>query len=166
MVWDEIKDSLDTTVEPEFATLPKKEFLKEAGLSEILVTSPGLTTLLETAALKIPTVLLPPQNLSQYINCRMHQMASTNGEAVLWPSKGLSFESLESFLDDGEEAVVNRIYQEIGELAGKPEISESLEAVFRSCLHRARTGRNASGTILDRIGCDGSAEILEVLTSL
>lgn len=166
MVWDEIKDSFDRTIEPEFVTLPKIEFLKETSRSEILVTSPGLTTLLETAGLKIPTVLLPPQNLSQYINCRMHQMASANGEAVFWPTEGLSFGSLESFLDEGEERVVNRIYQGIGELAGNSEISESLEGVFRSSLHRARTGRIPTGTILDMIGGNGSAEIIEVLTNL
>jgi hydroxymethylcytosylglucuronate/cytosylglucuronate synthase len=165
-VWNEVRGLVDMKVEPEFVTLSQKEFLRETGCSELLVTSPGLTTLLETAVLEIPMVLLPPQNLSQYLNSRMHQMASPDGEIVSWPATELSFESLETFLDEGEEVVVRQIYRRIGELEGKPEVSDSIEATFRSCLDRARRCKTGRGTILDLIGRGGSAQVIELLTNL
>jgi hypothetical protein len=165
-VWNEVRGRVAAKVEPEFVTFPQNEFLREVACSEILVTSPGLTTLLETAVLKIPTVLLPPQNLSQYLNSRMHQMASPNGDIVSWPTKELSFESLETSLDEGEEVVVREIYRRIGELEGKPGISDSIEATCRSCLDRARTCKAGQGTILDLIGRGGSAQIIELLRNL
>lgn len=43
------------------------EFIKEMVNTKVLITTPGLTTLLEAYSLNIPILFLPPQNYSQYL---------------------------------------------------------------------------------------------------
>jgi hydroxymethylcytosylglucuronate/cytosylglucuronate synthase len=155
-----------TRIQLEFCTLPKKVFLREIGRSEIFLTSPGLTTLLETAGIQTPTILLPPQNLSQYSNERMHRMAFPEHESILWPTKNLDFVSLEPHLQKGEELVVKRIDHSLAQLRGDAEIREKLEIAFRMALARVRKCGVRTKSILDVIGGDGSAQILEVLGGL
>ncbi|BCK01490.1 hypothetical protein [Anaerocolumna chitinilytica] len=50
-----------------FHSKSHKEFLKSICECDILITTPGLTTLLEAYTLGIPTIFLPPQNYSQYL---------------------------------------------------------------------------------------------------
>lgn len=160
-----MRDALPARIQPEFCTLPKRAFLREIGRSEIFFTSPGLTTLLETAGLQTPTILLPPQNLSQYSNERMHRMAFSQQESISWPAKDLDFVSLEPFLQEGEESVVKRIDHSLAQLGGDVEAREKLEMAFRRALARVRT-RGTAASILDVIGGEGSAQVLGVLGEL
>jgi hypothetical protein len=50
-----------------FMSIPHDQFLHLVSTAEALVTTPGLTTLLEAFSLRVPTVFLPPQNYSQYL---------------------------------------------------------------------------------------------------
>ncbi|MBU7315051.1 hypothetical protein [Paenibacillus oleatilyticus] len=48
-------------------SLPHDEFMRLLADSALLITTPGLTTLLEAYAMGIETVFLPPQNYSQHL---------------------------------------------------------------------------------------------------
>lgn len=80
------------------------EFTDLLAAAEVVVTSPGLTTLLEAGTLGVPTVCLPPQNLSQIFNG--DRFARTVGEEcrIRWPVDVLDPGALEQARLDGEEA--------------------------------------------------------------
>jgi hypothetical protein len=61
---------LRETVGPEVPIGPQTAYAFEALLKRayLLISSPGSTTLLHAMAIRLPTVLLPPQNLSQILN--------------------------------------------------------------------------------------------------
>lgn len=65
-------------------------FLERLADCDVLLTSPGLTTLLEAGGLGVPTVCLPPQNLSQIFNGRYHSQALKARLRVLWPKDVLA----------------------------------------------------------------------------
>jgi hydroxymethylcytosylglucuronate/cytosylglucuronate synthase len=48
--------------------LPHQEFLQAIAAAGVLVTSPGLTTILEATSAGTPTICLPSQNVSQLLN--------------------------------------------------------------------------------------------------
>lgn len=161
-----MRDALPTRIQPEFCTLPKRAFLREVSQSELFFTSPGLTTLLETAGLPTPTILLPPQNLSQYSNERMSRMVFSQQKSILWPAEELNYASLERYLPGGEDSVVKRIDHALAKLGGNVEACEKLERAFVQALTETRTNNNPVNSILDLIGGDGSAQILGVLDAL
>ena len=49
-------------------TLQQKDFISSINNAKLFLTSPGLTTIYETESLHKPTIILPPQNLSQFYN--------------------------------------------------------------------------------------------------
>ncbi len=51
----------------QFVSLPHMQFMRAVSTASRLLTSPGLTTLLEAFALQTPVIFLPPQNYSQYL---------------------------------------------------------------------------------------------------
>ena len=50
------------------ATYTHEDFLKLVSSAELFITSPGLTTIYETCGMNIKTIIIPPQNLSQFYN--------------------------------------------------------------------------------------------------
>ncbi|MFZ5825847.1 MAG: hypothetical protein ACOY94_16235 [Bacillota bacterium] len=49
-----------------FVSLPHAEFVRLVAQSQLLVTTPGLTSMLEAFALQVPALLLPPPSNSSY----------------------------------------------------------------------------------------------------
>jgi hydroxymethylcytosylglucuronate/cytosylglucuronate synthase len=80
--------------------------LKGAGL---LITSPGSTTILQAMALRLPTLLLPPQNLSQIFNARLYAHPDT--PSMQWPTSVLDPNRIETLRPGGENAVLDYIYR-------------------------------------------------------
>lgn len=70
-----------------YGPLGHGEFLDRLAAADVLLTSPGLTTLLEAGALARPVVCLPPQNLSQIFNARFHSRAVGADIRVRWPER-------------------------------------------------------------------------------
>jgi hypothetical protein len=70
----------------EIATLAHDEFLGLVAGAELLLTSPGTTTIIEAAALGVPVRFLPPHNWSQ-------ALAAETLQRVLGPSETVALSS-------------------------------------------------------------------------
>ncbi|MER5974289.1 hydroxymethylcytosylglucuronate/cytosylglucuronate synthase [Streptomyces sp. NPDC002055] len=82
------------------------ELLLRAGR---IMTSPGLTTVLEIAAVGRSAVLLPPQNLSQVLNGDLVEHACSAQLRTSWPLQVLTRASIDAWHREGEEYAVERI---------------------------------------------------------
>ncbi|MBT8339256.1 MAG: hypothetical protein HKP58_03865 [Desulfatitalea sp.] len=98
--------------------------------ADLLITSPGSTTILQALTIGLPTMLLPPQNLSQYFN--MQLFSSPDAPLMAWPTSIIDPERIEQLRSNGEDAVLNYIYRSISDAAtsvqAKTEISEMIQA--------------------------------------
>lgn len=145
----------------EVGALTQGRFLDLARSSSLLLTSPGLTTVLEGGALGIPTVVLPPQNLSQFHNARSFASLAPENAAA-WPDACLRMDVVEEVAKDGEEAAVRYIYAQIdaalGDVGAAGRLTDAVAAAIAS--HRP-TGPGE--LLLDLIGRNGAKQIAEVI---
>lgn len=99
-------------------TLKQDEFLSSVKNSTIFLTSPGLTTIYEIFSINKPTIILPPQNLSQFYNVEYAKKILNDYKIIDWNTEKLNFKYLNNILNKGETFVVNEIYKYISELVG------------------------------------------------
>lgn len=112
------------------------EFLELLDRAALLVCSPGLTTLVEAGCRALPTVCLPPQNVSQILNGERFA-AHVHPECVVpWPSCVLDVSAIEQARPQGEAAAVALLYA-------------SLTAATR---HTARVWQEMQGSLARAIG--------------
>jgi hydroxymethylcytosylglucuronate/cytosylglucuronate synthase len=81
-----------------------EEFMGVLSAAALLLTSPGLTTLLEASALGTPMVCLPPQNLSQVFHGERFAWAFGGECQVTWPEAVLDLVRLLEVRASGEDA--------------------------------------------------------------
>lgn len=106
------RENLDLTVE----TFTQEKFHKMVKGANLFITSPGLTTIYETMGYDKNTLLLPPQNLSQFYNIKYGKQLLKFVKAVNWDTDDLSDDGLEKILALGESKVVEIIYDRIRKL--------------------------------------------------
>lgn len=94
-----------------------EDFLKLVSGSKLFFTSPGLTTIYETGGMDIKTIILPPQNLSQFYNALHAQKICHKFKILNWNREILSMSYLTKFKDRPEEETVTYIYEQIKTLS-------------------------------------------------
>lgn len=94
-------------------TYSHKEFLKLVSGSALFITSPGLTTIYETCGMQIKTIILPPQNLSQFYNVSIAEKVCKEVKVLDWNWEKLKMDYLEHFKNSPEEETVRFIYEQI-----------------------------------------------------
>jgi hypothetical protein len=67
-----------------FTSLPHDAALERLAGAALIFTSPGVTTLLESFQVGVPTYLLPPQSYSQWCTLRMLRAAGLAPHALHW----------------------------------------------------------------------------------
>lgn len=97
-------------------TLRQKDFISSINNAKLFLTSPGLTTIYETESLHKPTIILPPQNLSQFYNIEYAKKILDEYKTINWDTQKLNLDYLQSILPKGETYVVDKIYEFITEL--------------------------------------------------
>jgi hydroxymethylcytosylglucuronate/cytosylglucuronate synthase len=128
--------------------------------ADILITSPGSTTLFQAAASGLPTVLLPPQNLSQILNAEI--FASVGARVIGWPSSVMERSRVERLRPSGEDAVLEYIY---GAIRAAAE-SAAVRAEVAECLSVAVAAAPLSESTLrwdPRLGVDGAATVARIV---
>jgi hydroxymethylcytosylglucuronate/cytosylglucuronate synthase len=100
--------------------------------ADLLITSPGSTTILQALALGLSTMLLLPQNLSQYLN--MHLFASPGAPTMAWPASVVAPERIEQLRLDGEDAVLTYFYRAICDAAASPLAAAEVTEIVRAGL--------------------------------
>lgn len=112
------------------------EFLELMQRASVLFTSPGMTTLLEAGSLRVPTVLLPPQNLSQIRNAD-RVGAERDVSLINWPDSVINSERIKVLNDKGEEACLQYIYDAIESAIGDSWIAAYLDKQTRRLVSSA-----------------------------
>ena len=97
-------------------TLQQKDFISSINNAKLFLTSPELTTIYETESLHKPTIILPPQNLSQFYNIEYAKKILDEYKTINWDTQKLNLDYLQSILPKGETYVVDKIYEFITEL--------------------------------------------------
>lgn len=149
-----------------YGPLGHREFLDRLARADVLLTSPGLTTLLEAGALARPVVCLPPQNLSQIFNGRFHSSAVGADVRVRWPAEVFSEERVLDDRTTAEEAALRVIYGGIADAVRdtgrvRPAVRDGVLAALR----RARDGADWRG-LADTVGAAGAAQVADHVLAL
>lgn len=97
-------------------TLQQNDFISTIVNAKLFLTSPGLTTIYETESLHKPTIILPPQNLSQFYNIEYAKKILNEYKTINWETSKLNLDYLKKIIPNGETYVVNKIYEYITEL--------------------------------------------------
>lgn len=140
-------------------TLVQKDFLASVEKSELFLTSPGLTTIYETSSLNKSTILLPPQNLSQFYNIEYAKKILNKYKALNWDTEKLNYKYLESILDKGETYVVDEIYKYITELVDT-DYTEKMENRIELILNEDYHNKLKSNFEISGNGSDDIKNIL------
>ena len=140
-------------------TLIQDKFLSSVKNSTLFLTSPGLTTIYETSSLNKPTILLPPQNLSQFYNIEYAKKILNKYKALNWETEKLNYKYLESILDKGETYVVDEIYKYITELINT-EFINNFSNRFESVLYEKYSKKIPSDFEINGNGSDDIKEII------
>lgn len=140
-------------------TLKQEEFLSTVKNSNLFITSPGLTTIYETSSLNIPTILIPPQNLSQFYNIEFAKKILNKFKVLNWEEKKLNFNYLDNIIDKGEIYIVEKIYEYITELIDS-NFSNKFKERFNKILEEEYIIKEESKFIINGNGTDDIKKIL------
>jgi hydroxymethylcytosylglucuronate/cytosylglucuronate synthase len=151
---------LDVTVR----SMPHPEFIAALVRCRLLVTSPGLTTLLESGHLRVPTVVLPPQNLSQCLNIASVTAVGGGDRCVHWPGDLLDLSAVENARQQGEHVAVGLIYRSLERGRTRPDLRRTLRVAMDFAL--AATPTSPAAALTELIGVDGARQVAECLRSL
>lgn len=135
----EVPDSIRDGFELVCLQGDQRAFFKWLRKAHWIVTSPGLTTILEISALGRTAVLLPPQNLSQFHHSEFVRNAVGGGLTVDWPENLLAYGDVVAWQQSGGEIyALERIYGGIRDCRGNiAAVAPALTAGFAAALAEA-----------------------------
>jgi hydroxymethylcytosylglucuronate/cytosylglucuronate synthase len=140
--------------------LSHAEFLHRLDTCDLLLASPGLTTLLEAASRGTPVIGLPPQNLSQVFNGRFLCRAAGQQVRVVWPEE--VFAEAEALVSRaaGETASLELIYGGIARAAAAPaSVASRLRQLTLDAVRTATLGDADWGGLARAVGTQGAAQV-------
>ncbi|MEJ8653698.1 hypothetical protein WKI65_38040 [Streptomyces sp. MS1.AVA.3] len=129
--------------------------------ADALFTSPGSTTILQAASLRLPTVLLPPQNLSQILNA---EIFGTSGDSVVtWPRLVIDRSLVEELRPDGEDAVLGYVYRQITERSHHPDVQSILKQRWQALAACAGVLPDGLSPHLQKLGPGGARQVADII---
>ncbi len=143
-------------------TLKQSDFLSSINNAKLFITSPGLTTIYETSSLNKGTILLPPQNLSQFYNIEYAKKILNKYKVLNWDTKKLNFDYLNDILPKGETYVVDKIYEYITELVDT-DFKDKFREKFSNILEKEYEEKQKTSFKIDG---NGAEDIKNILISL
>jgi hydroxymethylcytosylglucuronate/cytosylglucuronate synthase len=136
------------------------EFQRLLQDADLLVTSPGSTTILQAITIGVPTLLLPPQNLSQVLNSILY--AAPAAPRLDWPSDVMSTERVEQLRPLGEDAVLSYMYGSIAAAAQSPTLLACVaDAVRKAVLLAPPEG--VLDPSLRSLGRNGASQVAQLI---
>jgi len=119
--------------------------------ADLLITSPGSTTVLQAMSIKLPTLLLPPLNNSQFYNSPI--FSKPGADTMQWPTRVIDPAKVESAQTQGITAVFRYMFLSIIQAARSPAIVEEIAAMIGNLVHNAP----ADGVLMNCIEALGDA---------
>lgn len=128
--------------------------------ADLFIAAPGSTTILQAAALDLPTLLLPPQNRTQIFNARL--FARPDADIMRWPARLLDTAKLEQLLPQELGRARRYVYDAIMTAAASREIANEVARAIRNAVDNAP----ADGVLrhdLSQFGFAGARQVAEVI---
>lgn len=125
--------------------------------AELLITSPGSTTLLQANQASTPVITLPPQNLSQVINAEWFNRDRPDS-AVGWPETLADPEAFDALREKGEEAAMVFLYEAIASAANDTVLQEAMEQQVGDLLEGLDSIPHSRAHV-DRLGHQGAQQV-------
>ena len=138
------------------ATLKQGEFVEMIVKSDLFITSPGMTTIYESCGYNKETIVLPPQNLSQFYNIEFAKKLIKKLKTIYWNKTELTMDYLSKYLELGEEKVVEIIYDNIKNALDDEQYIKKLRKIIESTIKS-----KFEETKVIEFGKDGSEIIAE-----
>jgi hydroxymethylcytosylglucuronate/cytosylglucuronate synthase len=132
---------------------------------DLLLTSPGLTTLLEASAIGIPTLCLPPQNLSQVFNGARFVSAFGAECHVPWPQATLDPARLDEVRLAGEDAAL-RYIDECLSMLDPVSVYPSMRKAISQSIRAVREHDGNWGVLAEDAGKSGAEQVAVLVRQL
>ena len=119
--------------------------------ADLLITSPGSTTILQAMSIDLPTLLLPPLNRSQFLNAKV--FSKPHADTMEWPVSVLNGAKVDEKQSHGLDAAFTYMYRSIIHAADLPAIAEEVRRIIR----RAISNAPAAGVLNNCVRALGTA---------
>jgi hydroxymethylcytosylglucuronate/cytosylglucuronate synthase len=131
--------------------------------ADLLITSPGSTTILQAMSIDLPTLLLPSQNRSQFFNARVY--SKPNANIMQWPENVLDLAKLEQLRSMGLSTLNRYIYGSIVDAAASQDLSDRVSTVIRQAVGNAPPG-GVLNPKLSKLGIQGADQVAHLVTQV
>lgn len=136
------------------------EFEQTLQDADLLITAPGSTTMLQALSMGLPTLLLPPQIISQVLNARV--FTKPRADTMQWPPSVLDLEELDRQHADGMGAMANYFYRSVAAAKASGQIADEMTAIIRKGVQDApRDG--VLNPDVSRLGFSGASQVARLL---
>ena len=154
---------LRTMVPDSVAVGPQSPYAFETILADadLLITSPGSTTILQAMSINLPTLLLPSQNRSQIPNAQIY--SKPGADVMRWPVSVLDAAELVRLSPKGVVGLNSYIYKSLIDAANSQQRREEVATVIRNALANAPEDGvlNPKLAALGTAGADQVAQLVE-----
>ena len=128
--------------------------------ADLLITAPGSTTMLQALSMGLPTLLLPPQIISQILNARV--FTKPRADTMQWPASVLDLAELDRQHARGLGAMANYFYRSIAAAKDSQQIADEMAAIIRKGVQDApRNG--VLNPDVSRLGFSGASQVARLL---
>jgi hydroxymethylcytosylglucuronate/cytosylglucuronate synthase len=103
--------------------------------ADLLITSPGSTTILQAMAINLPTLFLPPQNRSQFFNAKVY--SKSDADTMQWPDEVLDATKIEDLRSEGLGALNSYIYGSIIAAADSEDLRKRISKIITKTVNQA-----------------------------
>jgi len=159
---DELAAHVPEGLTVEFGPLGHDDFVAAMDRCDLLLTSPGLTTLLEASTYGVPTVTLPPQNVSQIFNARFHQEATGSATRLAWPAQVFDEEAVIEARRQGEAAAHGVVHDGMARASRHlAPLQDKLRSRVVTAVRRAGDADVDWRGLATVMGTEGAAQVVE-----
>jgi hydroxymethylcytosylglucuronate/cytosylglucuronate synthase len=128
--------------------------------ADLLIASPGNTTILHALSIDLPTLLLPPQNLSQVLHGRIY--ARPGARIMQWPVGMLDPAKVDQVRPQGLNAVLRYIHSSIVDGAASSRVRDDVRNVLRETIESAPPD-GVLNQDLSRLGFAGASQVARLI---
>jgi hydroxymethylcytosylglucuronate/cytosylglucuronate synthase len=128
--------------------------------ADLLITSPGSTTILQAMSIGLPALLLPPQNRSQFPNAQIYSKA--DADVMPWPVSVIDMAKLAQLYSQGIVGLSHYIYKSFIDAANSQDLRDEVSAIIRKAVSNA-PGDGVLNPQLSALGFDGAEQVARLI---
>jgi hydroxymethylcytosylglucuronate/cytosylglucuronate synthase len=128
--------------------------------ADLLITSPGSTTILQAMSINLPTLLLPSQNRSQRFNAQVY--SKPHADIMQWPDSVLDLAKLERMRSEGVSALNRYMFESIIGAAASQDLSDEVSTMIREAVCNAPDD-GVLNHCLSAVGIAGADQVAQLV---